>query len=42
MQGDRDRAMDSGCDDFATKPIEFAALLDKIDRALGAGGSART
>ena len=39
MKSDHDRAMASGCDDFATKPIEFAVLLDKITRALG-GGSA--
>jgi CheY-like chemotaxis protein len=42
MQSDRERAMASGCDDFATKPIEFNALLDKIHRALDAGGSAHT
>ena len=41
MQSDHDRAMASGCDDFATKPIEFSALLDKIKRALGAEGPAR-
>jgi CheY-like chemotaxis protein len=39
MQTDRDRAMASGCDDFATKPIEFNTLLEKIHRAL-AGGAA--
>jgi CheY-like chemotaxis protein len=36
LQSDCDRAYRSGCDDFATKPIEFAALLDKISRALAA------
>jgi len=35
MQSDCDRAYRAGCDDFATKPIEFAILLDKINRALG-------
>jgi CheY-like chemotaxis protein len=39
MKSDHDRAIASGCDDFATKPIEFTALLDKIRRALGAGSS---
>ena len=33
-QSDCDRAFQSGCDDFATKPIEFASLLGKISRAL--------
>ena len=36
QQSDCDRAYLSGCDDFATKPIEFAALLDKVSRALAA------
>ena len=39
MKSDHDRAMASGCDDFATKPIEFTVLLDKITRALSAGSS---
>ena len=33
-QSDCDQAFQSGCDDFAAKPIEFAALLGKIYRAL--------
>jgi len=36
LRSDCDRAFQSGCSDFATKPIEFDALLDKIARALGA------
>jgi two-component system, cell cycle response regulator DivK len=36
LQGDCDRAFQCGCDDFATKPIEFNALLDRISRALAA------
>jgi len=39
MKSDHDRAMACGCDDFATKPIEFTVLLDKIMRALSAGSS---
>ena len=35
LQTDCDRAYQAGCDDFATKPIEFAELISKIDRALG-------
>jgi CheY-like chemotaxis protein len=35
MAGDRDRAMEAGCDDYDTKPIELPRLLEKIDRLLG-------
>ena len=43
LQSDCDRAFQAGCDDFATKPIEFTLLIEKINRALlprgGAAGS---
>ena len=35
MAGDRDRAMESGCDDYDTKPIELDRLLAKIEALLG-------
>lgn len=34
MPGDRDRALAAGCDDYETKPVEFASLLGKIERLL--------
>jgi len=30
MTYDRDRALAAGCDDWATKPVEFEKLLEKI------------
>ncbi|MDX1520723.1 MAG: response regulator [Anaerolineae bacterium] len=34
MAGDRERAMEVGCDDYDTKPIELPRLLAKIEDAL--------
>src|SRR5262245_44597348 len=34
MAGDRERAMEAGCDDYDTKPIEFPRLLTKIESLL--------
>ena len=33
---DRQRALDSGCDDFETKPVDFPCLLMKVQRLLQA------
>ena len=30
MAGDRERAMEVGCDDYDTKPVELPRLLGKI------------
>ena len=35
MAGDREKAMEAGCDDYDTKPIELPRLLDKINARLG-------
>lgn len=35
MSEDRERALAAGCDDYDTKPVEMARLLDKIERRLG-------
>jgi CheY-like chemotaxis protein len=37
LHTDCERAFAAGCDDFATKPIEFAALLEKIEKTLAPG-----
>jgi two-component system cell cycle response regulator DivK len=34
MVGDRETALDAGCDDYDTKPVEFQRLLDKIHALL--------
>ena len=34
MAGDRERALETGCDDYDTKPIEFPRLLTKIESLL--------
>ena len=35
MAGDREKAMDAGCDDYDTKPVEFSRLLEKMEKLLG-------
>jgi CheY-like chemotaxis protein len=34
MSGDRDRAIEAGCSDYHTKPIEFAKLIAQIEAIL--------
>ncbi|MFT5086402.1 MAG: two-component system cell cycle response regulator DivK [Candidatus Latescibacterota bacterium] len=37
MAGDREKAIEAGCDDYDTKPIELPRLLEKIAALLEAG-----
>jgi len=36
MEGDRESALATGCDDFDTKPVQFPRLLGKIQNLLPA------
>jgi len=40
MAGDREKAIAAGCDDFDTKPIDLARLLEKIEALLGRAAGA--
>ena len=32
MDGDREKALDAGCDEYDTKPVDFERLLSKINK----------
>ncbi len=34
MQGDEQKALEAGCDDYDTKPVNFSRLLEKINKYL--------
>jgi CheY-like chemotaxis protein len=36
LSGDREKALEAGCDDFDTKPIELPRLLGKMEALLAA------
>jgi CheY-like chemotaxis protein len=38
MASDRDKALEAGCDDYDTKPVELDRLLGKIEHLLNSKG----
>jgi CheY-like chemotaxis protein len=34
MSGDREKALEAGCDEYDTKPVEFSRLITKIEAIL--------
>ena len=37
MAGDREKALEAGCEDFDTKPVDFPRLRAKIQALIGTG-----
>jgi CheY-like chemotaxis protein len=37
LDGEREKALAAGCDDFETKPVDLARLLEKMTRLTGQG-----
>lgn len=41
MAGDREKCLEAGCNDYDTKPVEFARLMGKIQALLSQPASSR-
>lgn len=39
MVGDREKALEVGCDDYETKPIDFPHLLQKIEKFISSSAT---
>jgi len=35
MKGDKEKALNAGCDEYDTKPVDFERLLEKISKVTG-------
>ncbi len=40
MDGDREKAIDAGCDDYDTKPLDLSRLIEKMTLLLSQSSSA--
>ena len=41
MSGDREKAIEAGCDDYDTKPVELERLLAKIETLIHRAADAK-
>jgi CheY-like chemotaxis protein len=42
MSSDKDKALEAGCDDYDTKPVELPRLIAKIEALLAQAGARKT
>ena len=42
LSGDREKALEAGCDDYHPKPVDFSRLLSQIETALGGAAPSAT